>query len=107
MRPGGAADQLLAEHPSSFFPPGSPDGRVDRRQALQLAMQGHDLEALATPLDTAGGPRQARLAGARAQREARLSVRDPGLLIVDDLSSAFDEETDHTLWEHCLARPEA
>jgi ABC-type multidrug transport system fused ATPase/permease subunit len=31
-------------------------------------------------------------------------VRDPELLVFDDLSSALDVETERTLWERLLAR---
>lgn len=34
-------------------------------------------------------------------------VRDPELLVFDDLSSALDVETEQVLWERVFARPEA
>jgi len=34
---------------------------------------------------------------------ARMLVRAPELLVIDDLSSALDVETEHTLWERLLA----
>nr|BFE79086.1 hypothetical protein GCM10020093_016870 [Planobispora longispora] len=42
-----------------------------------------------------------RLSGGQAQRVtvARALVRSPDLLVVDDLSSALDVETERRLWE--------
>ncbi len=42
-----------------------------------------------------------RLSGGQVQRTAtaRMFVRKPDLLVFDDLSSALDVETEHTLWE--------
>jgi ATP-binding cassette subfamily B protein len=34
-------------------------------------------------------------------------VRQPELLVFDDLSSALDVETEHTLWERVFARQDA
>ena len=34
-------------------------------------------------------------------------VRDPELLVFDDLSSALDVETEHVLWERLFALKEA
>jgi ATP-binding cassette subfamily B protein len=42
-----------------------------------------------------------KLSGGQAQRTAaaRMFVREPELLVLDDLSSALDVETERTLWE--------
>ena len=47
------------------------------------------------------GPRGVRLSGGQMQRAAaaRMFVRQPELLVFDDLSSALDVETERTLWE--------
>jgi ATP-binding cassette subfamily B protein len=47
------------------------------------------------------GPRGLRLSGGQVQRTgaARALVRRPELLVVDDLSSALDVETEIRLWE--------
>jgi ATP-binding cassette subfamily B protein len=46
-----------------------------------------------------------RLSGGQAQRAgaARALVRGPTLLVVDDLSSALDVETEAQLWDRLLA----
>ena len=38
---------------------------------------------------------------------ARMFVRDPELLVFDDLSSALDVETEQTLWERVFAQRDA
>ena len=52
-------------------------------------------------LDTLVGPRGVRLSGGQIQRAAaaRMFVRQPSLLVFDDLSSALDVETEAKLWE--------
>ena len=75
------------------------DGAV--LEAVHLAVLEHDLEDLEHGLDTAVGPRGVRLSGGQAQRTAaaRMLVRQPELLVFDDLSSALDVETERQLWE--------
>ncbi|MGH3490817.1 MAG: ABC transporter ATP-binding protein, partial [Actinopolymorphaceae bacterium] len=52
-------------------------------------------------LDTVVGPRGVRLSGGQVQRAtaARALVRSPDLMVVDDLSSALDVETEQLLWD--------
>jgi ABC-type multidrug transport system fused ATPase/permease subunit len=52
-------------------------------------------------LDTLVGPRGVRLSGGQIQRTAaaRMFVRQPELLVFDDLSSALDVETERLLWQ--------
>jgi ATP-binding cassette subfamily B protein len=52
-------------------------------------------------LDTKVGPKGVKLSGGQIQRTAaaRMFVREPELLVFDDLSSALDVETEHQLWE--------
>ncbi len=52
-------------------------------------------------LDTLVGPRGVRLSGGQLQRAltARALVRRPELLVVDDVSSALDVETERALWD--------
>ena len=41
------------------------------------------------------------------QNKVRMFVREPELLVFDDLSSALDVETEKTLWERLFARADA
>src|SRR3954470_5369411 len=54
------------------------------------------------------GPRGVRLGGGQMQRAAaaRMFVRQPELLVFDDLSSALDVETERLLWERLAGRPD-
>lgn len=74
--------------------------------ALRLAVLEEDVAALADGLDTVVGARGVKLSGGQRQRAAaaRMFVRDPDLLVFDDLSSALDVETEKTLWERTLRR---
>lgn len=69
--------------------------------AVRLGVMERDVEELERGLDTVVGPRGVRLSGGQAQRTAaaRMFVRDPELLVFDDLSSALDVATEQTLWE--------
>lgn len=50
-----------------------------------------------------------KLSGGQVQRSAaaRMFVRDPELLVFDDLSSALDVETEKMLWERLDERMKA
>ncbi|MGH3488186.1 MAG: ABC transporter ATP-binding protein [Actinopolymorphaceae bacterium] len=76
------------------------DGEVLDR-SLGLAAFEHDLADMPSGLDTVVGPRGVRLSGGQVQRAtaARALVRSPDLLVVDDLSSALDVETEQLLWD--------
>jgi ATP-binding cassette, subfamily B, bacterial len=69
--------------------------------ALHLAAFDQDLAQMPEGLDTVVGPRGVRLSGGQVQRAtaARALVRVPDLLVVDDLSSALDVETEQLLWD--------
>ncbi|HYN94851.1 MAG TPA: ABC transporter ATP-binding protein [Pilimelia sp.] len=56
-------------------------------------------------LDTVVGARGVRLSGGQVQRAtaARALVRSPDLLVVDDLSSALDVDTERRLWDRLAA----
>lgn len=78
-------------------------------EALRLAVLGRDLADLEAGVETLVGPRGVKLSGGQMQRcaTARMFVRDPELLVFDDLSSALDVETERTLWEQLFQRGEA
>lgn len=73
--------------------------------ALDLAVLRPDVEQLERGLDTEVGARGVRLSGGQVQRSAaaRSFMQAAELLIVDDLSSALDVDTERRLWEGLAA----
>jgi ATP-binding cassette, subfamily B, bacterial len=88
---------------------GLPASEEEVREAITMAVMEPDLEAMADGLETVVGPRGVRLSGGQVQRAAaaRMFVRNPELLVFDDLSSALDVETEHLLWERLFERRQA
>jgi ATP-binding cassette subfamily B protein len=80
---------------------GHPANEAELEQAIQRAVFETDLATLDQGLDTLVGPRGVRLSGGQVQRTAaaRMLVRQPALMVVDDLSSALDIDTERQLWE--------
>jgi ATP-binding cassette, subfamily B, bacterial len=84
-------------------------GRVDPEErvleAIRAAVLEPDLAAMPEGLGTRVGPLGVRLSGGQVQRAAaaRMFLRRPELLVVDDLSSALDVETERLLWERLIA----
>ena len=80
---------------------GVPENQADLPAAIRAAVLEFDVQQLPRGLDTVVGPRGVRLSGGQVQRAAaaRMFVRDPELLVFDDLSSALDVETEAALWE--------
>jgi len=70
-------------------------------RAIRSAVMERDLDELENGLETMVGPKGVKLSGGQVQRTAaaRMFVRQPELLVFDDLSSALDVETERTLWE--------
>ncbi|HZR40338.1 MAG TPA: ABC transporter ATP-binding protein [Ktedonobacteraceae bacterium] len=122
---------VVVEDPSTFFVPprsaytpqvprlfsetlkenilmGLPEGSVDLDTAIKGAVMEEDVEMLEKGVETAVGPRGVKLSGGQAQRTAaaRMFVREPQLLVFDDLSSALDVETEGRVWERLFERPE-
>jgi ATP-binding cassette subfamily B protein len=77
----------------------------DIYRATKLAVMDRDLEQLDDDLQTLVGARGVKLSGGQAQRSAaaRMFVREPELVVFDDLSSALDVETETQLWERIFA----
>jgi ATP-binding cassette subfamily B protein len=77
--------------------------------AVRAAVLEQDVAQLTHGLDTLVGSRGVRLSGGQVQRAAaaRAFVRRAELLIVDDLSSALDVDTERLLWERLLDGPES
>jgi ATP-binding cassette subfamily B protein len=75
------------------------DGELER--ALHQAVLENDLATMPDGLATVIGPKGVRLSGGQAQRTAaaRMFVRQPALIVVDDLSSALDVNTEQILWD--------
>ena len=80
---------------------GLEQAETDVDGAIRLAVLETDVATLENGLDTVVGPRGVKLSGGQAQRTAasRMFVRNPDLLLFDDLSSALDVETEHLLWQ--------
>ncbi|MBH8553256.1 ABC transporter ATP-binding protein [Nostocaceae cyanobacterium CENA357] len=77
----------------------------DIETALKMAVFEQDLATMNEKLETLVGTKGVRLSGGQMQRvaAARMFVRQPELLIFDDLSSALDVETELTLWSRIFA----
>jgi ATP-binding cassette, subfamily B, bacterial len=85
----------------------SPPEEIER--ATGLAVMDRDLDVLDDKLETKVGARGVKLSGGQVQRTAaaRMFIRQPELLVFDDLSSALDVETERLLWERLFARRDA
>jgi len=72
---------------------------------VRRAVLEEDIQTLEAGLETPVGTRGVRLSGGQVQRTAaaRMLLRDADLLVIDDLSSALDVETERTLWERLFA----
>ncbi|MBW9156685.1 ABC transporter ATP-binding protein/permease [Clostridium tagluense] len=79
---------------------GLPENQVDLNSAIASGILEDDLDTLENGLDTVIGPKGVKLSGGQIQRvaAARMFVRNPELLIFDDISSALDVETEMKLW---------
>jgi ATP-binding cassette subfamily B protein len=80
---------------------GMPSDEANLLEAIRLAVLEPDLAELPQGLDTQVGAKGIKLSGGQRQRvaAARAFVRQPELLVFDDISSALDVETEQLLWE--------
>ena len=97
----GQVPRLFSETLRENLLLGWPAGGDQLARALELAALERDLAEMPDGLDTVVGPRGVRLSGGQVQRAtaARALVRAPELLVVDDLASALDVETEQLLWD--------
>ncbi len=80
---------------------------LDRLQdSIRLAVLEEDIPHLQDGLQTLVGARGVKLSGGQRQRAAaaRMFVREPELLVFDDLSSALDVDTERRLWKRVFER---
>jgi ATP-binding cassette subfamily B protein len=87
---------------------GLPDDPAALAAAVRGAVLERDVQALEGGLETPVGTRGVKLSGGQVQRTAaaRMLVRDAELLVIDDLSSALDVETEQLLLERLFASGE-
>src|SRR6185437_4116257 len=73
--------------------------------AVWGAVLEQDVAGLEGELETPVGSRGVKLSGGQVQRAAaaRMLARGAELLVIDDLSSALDIETERVLWERLFA----
>jgi len=78
----------------------------DLDEMLWLTCMDEDLARMPDGVATVIGPKGLRLSGGQVQRAgaARALVRRPELLVVDDLSSALDADTEARVWDRVAAR---
>ena len=78
-----------------------PDGLHD---AVRLACLDDDVAWMPQGLATVVGAKGVRLSGGQIQRTAaaRAFVRRPELLVIDDISSALDVDTEARMWAQLL-----
>lgn len=114
----------IVEDPASFFVPprsaytaqvpllfseslkdnilmGLPEDKVNLTAAIRMSVLEKDITDLESGLETVIGSKGVKISGGQRQRTAaaRMFVRQPELLVLDDLSSALDVETERQLWE--------
>jgi ATP-binding cassette subfamily B protein len=77
-------------------------------EAVRLACLDEDVAWMPEGLGTVVGAKGVRLSGGQIQRTAaaRAFVRRPELLVIDDLSSALDVETEARMWGQLLDGPD-
>ena len=85
---------------------GLPRDAEQLRQAIYAAVFERDLEGLEEGLETLVGPKGVSLSGGQLHRAAaaRMFLRQPELLVFDDISSALDVDTERQLWERLFAQ---
>jgi ATP-binding cassette subfamily B protein len=103
------APRLFSERLVDNILMGLSKDRAALEAAIRSAVLEQDLDTLEQGLETIVGPRGTKLSGGQVQRTAaaRMFVRQPELLVFDDLSSALDVETERMLWQRVFENQEA
>ena len=85
---------------------GLPENNGELLSAIHAAILEQDIPTLEKGSETIIGPRGVKLSGGQVQRTAaaRMFIRNPELVVFDDLSSALDVETENMLWERLFAQ---
>lgn len=83
---------------------GLPDDQEVLASSVRTAVLERDMQTLESGWATLVGTRGVKLSGGQVQRTAaaRMVARGADLLVIDDLSSALDVETERVLWERLL-----
>ena len=100
----GQVPQLISDSVADNIGLGLTDASSIAR-AIDLAALSTDIEEMRDGAETLIGPRGLRLSGGQRQRlaTARALVHRPELIVLDDVSSALDVETELQLWDNLAA----
>jgi ATP-binding cassette subfamily B protein len=103
------APRLFSETLEENIRLGLPRDAAALETALSLAVLDRDVAEMHAGVGTLVGARGLRLSGGQLQRTAaaRMFIREPELLVFDDISSALDVETEHVLWQRLFAQRDA
>lgn len=84
---------------------GIPEEHCDLQSAIEMAVFEQDLSEISGGLHAKIGARGVKLSGGQGQRlaAARMLVRQASLMVLDDISSALDVETEKMLWDRIFA----
>jgi len=98
--------QLFSDSLESNIRMGFPATAEELDASVRFAVMEDDIPHLHQGLDTRVGAKGVKLSGGQRQRTAaaRMFVRNPELLVFDDLSSALDVETENLLWDRTFSR---
>lgn len=82
-----------------------PKETANLENSVRLAVFEDEIDEFEEKYETLVGPKGVRLSGGQKQRlaAARMFVREPELLVFDDLSSALDVETEQKLWDRLFS----
>ncbi len=97
---------LFSDSLSNNINMGHPVSAEHLEEAIGLVVMEPDVATLDKGYDTVVGPRGVKLSGGQNLRTAaaRMLVRNPELLVFDDLSSALDVDTEATMWNRLFEK---